>query len=130
MKGALEITSPGNSSLKWGNWVWKIGKNCLKTKQPLFLEAKPCEAPPDNWTVFPLPASLRHKEPYASSNFISHLTLQESEALRMHLPVPCHRLEHIKGRKSGRGMFVDPVPITLSLRLYIHKYGMDLSLIY
>lgn len=78
----------------------------------------------------PNPAPLRHKDPHVSSNFRSHLTLQESEAIWTRLPVPCHRLEHIKGRKLGRGVFVDPVPITLPLRLYVHQYGMDFSLIY
>lgn len=78
----------------------------------------------------PVPAPLRQKEPHVSSNSTSHLTLQEYEAIRMSFPVPCHRLEHIKGRKLDKGMFVDPVPITLPLRLYIHQYGMDLSLIY
>lgn len=91
---------------------------------------KPCKAYVDDKAVFPLSSHLRDKETHISCNFTSHLALHESAAIHMGLPVPCHRLEHIKGRKLGRGMFVDPVPITLPLRLYIHQYGMDLSLIY
>lgn len=80
--------------------------------------------------MLPFPEPLGHKDPHIFSNFTSRLALQESEAIQMSLFAPCHRLEHIKGRKLGRGMFVDPVLIPLPLRLYIHQYGMDLSLIY